>query len=430
MRGRAAALAAGVAASAVALSSTLAAGPAGATAFVGTFYASANSDGVRLTIVAPKASLSDTALDVGAPSAQATLDSLGASRAFASFPYPGEVVVAATGLVRTLSGAPLPDYPFYAGSDYPVTPKQEVGQGPYVLKAESGENSSSASSSVGLAAEGTGALGLARSGATVTATSDSVISEAKSTVDGLTDGPLQLGHVLSTATTTLGRDGQLTRHADTEVVGAMVGDTAITITKDGLRVADTKQSLPSTEPVAQALAGAGITVELIHADDQPTGATAPAIRVTQSQASGTKVIYVLGAASAKVAGDGAATQLPSVPAESPGATGSGSGPADTDPGLASPPADGPASMPPISAVAGAAAAYGPAGTGAPSVQPPTSFVLAPTTGTDASVGTAASSYEAAAPGAPAPAADVSACWRPYSGPASTPGPSTAWSPSA
>ena len=115
--------------------------------------------------------------------------------------------------------------------------------------------------------------------------------------------------------TPLGRDGQLTRHADTEVVGAMVGDTAITITKDGLRVADTKQSLPSTEPGAQALAGAGITVELIHADDQPTGATAPAIRVTQSQASGTKVIYVLGAAPLGAASRGGPRRaLPPAPA--------------------------------------------------------------------------------------------------------------------
>ena len=62
---------------------------AGAAGFAGSYFASAVADGVRLTFIAPSASLSDTAADVGGPSAQATLDSLGTSRAFGSFPYSG-----------------------------------------------------------------------------------------------------------------------------------------------------------------------------------------------------------------------------------------------------------------------------------------------------------------------------------------------------
>ena len=78
-------LALGVAASAL-VAGVLPGGFAGAEPFVGSYAASANADGVRLTFIAPKASLSDTAADVGGPSAQATLDSIGTSRSLSPFP--------------------------------------------------------------------------------------------------------------------------------------------------------------------------------------------------------------------------------------------------------------------------------------------------------------------------------------------------------
>ena len=327
-------LALGVAASAL-VAGVLPGGFAGAEPFVGSYAASANADGVRLTFIAPKASLSDTAADVGGPSAQATLDSIGTSRSFASFPYPGETAVTSTGLVRTLSGVPVPDYPLYANADYPIVPSREVGSGIFALKAESAARRSAAVASVGLAVEGAGTLGLVRSTASTDATGEAVVSEAKSVIESLSIGPLRLGHVVSTARVLLGPDGQLTRQSGTEVVGATVAGTDVALTPDGLKVGTTAVGGPPAAPVGDILAQAGITVELVKAQQLPTGVAAPAVRITQEQQSGTKLIYVLGAASATARGEGVGSGLanatPASPPEAPPAgdqtTAAGIGPA-------------------------------------------------------------------------------------------------------
>jgi hypothetical protein len=96
----------------------------GAEGFKGTFGALASADAVRVTWLVPHAPVSDTVFDAGGPSAQATLDSLGASQAWASYPYPGENVVTGPAIIAGASGGQinLPAYPFWVGSDYPTTP--------------------------------------------------------------------------------------------------------------------------------------------------------------------------------------------------------------------------------------------------------------------------------------------------------------------
>ena len=295
----------GAAAALVALLTT---GSAGAAEFAGSYFASANADGVRLTFIAPAASLSDTAADVAGPSAQAAMDSIGTSRAFASFPYPGETAVTSTGLVRTLSGAPVPDYPLYANSDHPLVPSHQIGSGVFALRAESAERRSAATASVGLAVEGAGTLGLVRSTASTDATGEAVISEAQSVIESLSIGPLRLGHVVSTARVSLGPDGQLTRQSSTDVVGATVAGVDVVITPDGVKAGDAAAPLPAA-PVGDTLAGAGITVELVKAQELPTGVAAPAVRISQQQESGTKLIYLLGAATATAGGESIGTGL-------------------------------------------------------------------------------------------------------------------------
>src|SRR5581483_1835738 len=88
-----------------------------AEAFAGTFSATAWADAVRYSFIVPSAPGSSTVTDVGGPSTQARLDALGDSRAFASFPYPGDLIVTLPGLFRGLSGIPLPgEYPFYVSA--------------------------------------------------------------------------------------------------------------------------------------------------------------------------------------------------------------------------------------------------------------------------------------------------------------------------
>jgi hypothetical protein len=282
----------------------------GAEGYAGTFGAVASADAVRVTWIVPHAPASDTVLDFGGPSAQAALDSIGGSQAFASFPYPGENAVTAPALIAGASGGQinLPSYPFWVGSTYPVAPKAESGSGPYSIKAESTDTSSTSAASVGLDAGGQAALGLAKSQASTVATPEGVTSEASSEVTGFAAGPLRIAQVVSSAKAVF--DGKtVTRDADTQVTGAMVGETPVALTSNGLVVGSSP--VPADpKPVMDALAAAKIGVEFMPRQDTDTGVVAPTIRVTQRDDAGQSITYVLGRTSAFAQGEG--TEAPAV----------------------------------------------------------------------------------------------------------------------
>lgn len=282
-------------------------GPAtGAESFAGTFGAVAAADAVQVVFIVPHAPASDTVVDAGGPSAQAVLDSVGTSQAFASFPYPGENAVTAPSLIAGASGGAvnLPAYPFYVGSTYPISPSAESGSGPYMIKAESTETSSAATASVGLAVEGQGALGLAKSQASTVSAPEAVTADSSSEVTSFAVGPLHLGQVLSNAKVVLGADGTFTREADTRVIGAMVADTPVALTPQGAVVAGSSVPGVDMEPVQQLLAQAKITVEIMPREEVEGGVVAPIVRVTQRDDAGMSITYVLGGASAFAEGAG------------------------------------------------------------------------------------------------------------------------------
>ncbi len=277
----------------------------GADGFAGTFGAVASADAVRVTWIVPHAPASDTVLDFGGPSAQATLDSIGGSQAFASFPYPGENAVTAPALIAGASGGQinLPSYPFWVGSTYPVTPKAESGGGPYAIKAESTDTSSTSSASVGLDSSGQAALGLAKSQASTVAAPDGVTSQASSEITAFAVGPLKIGQVISSAKAVFA-NGTVTRDAATKVNGAMVGETPVAFTEKGLVIGSSP--VPADpKPIVDALAAAKIGVEFMPRQDTETGVVAPTIRVTQRDDAGQSITYVLGRTSAFAQGEGA-----------------------------------------------------------------------------------------------------------------------------
>lgn len=326
MHSRSRALIFGSAALLVGLTSAMMAGPLslsahGAGGFRGTFGAVAAADAVRVTWIVPHAPASDTVMDFGGPSAQATLDSIGGSQAFAAFPYPGENVVTAPALIAGASSGQvnLPSYPFWVGSTYPVAPKSESGSGPYAIKAESTDTSSTSSASVGLASEGQASLGLARSAASAVSAPDGVTAQGATEVTAFAVGPLKIGQVLSKAEAVFSPDGQVRREADTRVTGAMVGDTPVAFTDKGLVVGSSP--VPADpKPIEEALAAAKIGLEYMPRQDTDAGVVAPAIRVTQRDDSGGSITYVLGRASAFTEGAGTLEPSPSEPDDAAGAT--------------------------------------------------------------------------------------------------------------
>lgn len=323
-----------------------------AESFSGTYHADAAADGLRITVVVPHAAFSNTVMDGGGPSARAILDTAGRSEAFASFPYPGANIVGVPPIIAGASGGKLnpPAYPFWVGSSYPSVPKGESGGGPYLIKAESSDSASTATASAGLDAGGQAAVGLAKSETSTVAGVEAVTAQAMTDVTSFALGPLRLGRVFSTVKTVFGSDGVLTRQADTQVVGAMVGDTPVAITPKGLVVGGSAAPL-DTAPARELLTRAKINVELMPRQDAASGVTAPAVRITQedqSGQSGMQTTYLLGAASAFVDGvaSGASKETPAgdMGSSPPGNDGSSPSPA-TPPGASAGSGDVAASPP-------------------------------------------------------------------------------------
>ncbi|HEY0397493.1 MAG TPA: hypothetical protein VGF00_03855 [Acidimicrobiia bacterium] len=300
---------------AVLATATLTAGALGARAagaaepegpYQGTYSAAATADGVRVTMTLPAAPLSNTVADVGGPTAQAVLDSNGASQSFASFPYPGANLAVAGGLVKGASNGqvPAPDYPFYVVSYNPTVPEQHVGSGPYAIQAQSSGTSSQGTASAGVRSPGVGTLGLAEAKASTQSSATAVVGSASSRLTGLAVGPLEIGELVSSATTALGADGKLDRKADTRVVAAKVGLTPVVIDGSGVSAGGTPApGAPDTASVRQALASAGITVKVFAPEETETGIVAPVVRIIQTEAkSGAAVTYTLGGAAAFVQG--------------------------------------------------------------------------------------------------------------------------------
>jgi hypothetical protein len=310
--------------------------------YQGTYSASANADGLRVTMTLPAAPLSNTVADVGGPTAQAVLDSNGASQAFASFPYPGANLAVAGGLVKGASNGqvPAPDYPFYVVAYNPAVPEQEVGSGPYAIKAETTATSSQGTATAGVRTPGIGTLGLAEATAATKSSPAAVVGSAASRVTGLAVGPLEIGELVSSATTTLGSDGKLDRQAETRLVAARVGLTPVVVDAGGVSAGGTAAPAADTKAVHEALAQAGITVKLFPREETETGVVAPVLRITQTQPqSGATVTYTVGGVAAFVRGTPAADTPSAVDEAIGGATPAASTPSsDTGSTPSAPPA--------------------------------------------------------------------------------------------
>jgi hypothetical protein len=274
----------------------------------GQFQGSAAGAGVRVTMFLPNAPATNTPVDGGGPVAQAALDSLQTSQAFASNPYPGDVAIAGPGLVAGfVPGFPsLPGYPLYAASSYPQTPEAQVSAGPaYDLAAKSSPTSSSASALAGSSGgDQPGGRALARADISA-GDAGAIVAMASGEVDAFTAGPLRIGRIASSARTTLDDAGRLTRESSLEITGMNVGGTEIAVGPAGITIAGNKVPLPGGNPVEEALARAGIKITYVNSEDTEHGVVSAGLRVTQAftfptAGSGT-ITYVFGQSSAALA---------------------------------------------------------------------------------------------------------------------------------
>ncbi|MGH9005902.1 MAG: hypothetical protein ACRDYV_22475, partial [Acidimicrobiia bacterium] len=116
----------------------------------GAFSAIASASSFRAQFGSPGRFAVDYYVDAGSPVAQAVVNGLGTSTAFASAPYPGETMVAGSGTFAGVTGLPNPgNYPFYVATSYPSKTDNSAGVVGYDLKAHSGETSSTATATSG-----------------------------------------------------------------------------------------------------------------------------------------------------------------------------------------------------------------------------------------------------------------------------------------
>lgn len=281
------------------------------------FVGTASADGVRVVLDIPGFPLSETPVDVGGPTAQAMLDSLANSTAYAAFPDPGPLVISVPGLVTGLLaggavGLPpiklptLPSYPLAVEASTPFTPEASSGAGLYALDVTSDGLSSVASASGGLQSA-VGNIGLIDSHASVAPTATgTVVAQAITDFQGLTVGPLTIGEVKAMAMVTIDNDGSTTPSDTIAITGVRIGGLSVDITPTGLNVGGLIIAIPIAATLAALLKAAGIQMQIEAAQMLPDGVIAPALQLSMpvsslglGRANGTLTITI-GAAEAHV----------------------------------------------------------------------------------------------------------------------------------
>src|SRR5438270_6277171 len=326
--------------------------------------AGASAQGMRMGYSVPDQFAVSQFIDGGGPVAQVSVDSTGKAIGFGSLPYPGETAVAAPGALTLVTKVPVPSYPFYAEASYPVTPSAEVKDpsGTYLLSAKAEQQKAD-----GLAATDFG--GADKPVARVTSTASGSIDPAGAKVTATSigegfsfgDGLLKIASGTSRSVTTyaVGAAKPETR-SELQIVGAKVGDQAVTIGPDGVHPFGQSFRYPGgADQLNQALSAAGISVRMLSLQNGEGGATTEALQVTVkhpipgSTVSGT-FVYEFGGSSSYIAFGTAGPGLPPLPG-----IGESTPPADvapppssaaeSAPPAPSPPADGGSAAPLLSA---------------------------------------------------------------------------------
>ncbi|MEY2569757.1 MAG: hypothetical protein QOE63_107, partial [Acidimicrobiaceae bacterium] len=199
----------------------------------GAYTAAADARLVAVDVTAVPSILFDPLLDPGASVAQAQIDSLGGTAAFASTLYPGSTVLGLPGLLAGYgfpSGS-VPSYPVIVSSNQSV-PADHREAGTIVLDAQSQPGSSTATETDGAAS--------ATATTSVDTATDTVHAHAETAVPTVQLGTaLALSGVRTVADVVKGPTGDLTRTSSFEVSSLTILGQRVTLTSTGLSLLGT-----------------------------------------------------------------------------------------------------------------------------------------------------------------------------------------------
>lgn len=267
------------------------------------YSAGGEADGLRATVTVNNFLVVSQLADVGIPTASTTVDSLGDSTGYASYPYPGATVVSAEGLVESGGGPQLPPYPFYVESAWPGTPKASNSAGPYTIGSTSTANETNAS------ATSSAAIGQLTTGL-VTTTSKSGFDDAaqtltaisQSAVDSVDLGVLRIGKVTAGAEVIAGPKGTPKATSTFHAEGITIDGITVGLDTQGLVLGGSSAPLPPDSSLSHALAQSGISVHYVAGYNSGGEVVSPGLRIdsTQNLPSGATAVisYFFGEAAA------------------------------------------------------------------------------------------------------------------------------------
>jgi hypothetical protein len=238
-----------------------------------------------------------------------------------------------------LTGVNANDVPVFVKTQYPAEPKAEKTSPTSNIRAESGADSSEASTDGGGPGSTDASAGRVQTSSKAgCGDSGAIEATADNSVDLLDiAGVLRIGAVLSHAKATVDASGHRTLEGAMDVEGATVLGQRVAITDEGLVVGSSESQLPSTDNLTKALADAGITVHPIalvkdpdHGEVIAPGLEIVVTRGAQGVGTGPAVTtLVVGRAYAR-ASEGGSSEV-----AAPGVADIGS-PADTSPAVGEP----------------------------------------------------------------------------------------------
>jgi hypothetical protein len=297
--------------------------PLGGTAARGAvpFYAAiGNAESARVTYSVPGAPLTEVPVDGGGTRSQASSGGVDGSRAYAAAPDPGEAVVTLPPLLRGLTGVSVPDYPLAATSQDPVRPEQTADRPGIHLHAASSLQRSDAETVTG------SPDGQVQTTASAGVVNDEVAAHAEVSIRDVNAGPLRISGLRSAATLTRHADGTIQRDSQLTVASASLSGIPISISADGITVANTATPIPSAGSPRDLLIKSGIDVHVLAGESTDTRVMSPALVITTPFASPTDkpgtATYVIGRAMALLD----VVTLPAPPPAGPGIPAPSAGP--------------------------------------------------------------------------------------------------------
>ena len=294
--------------------------------FAGQATAEGDGSGDTYTVTARADTFAFEFVETGAPAApggevfyatpstgQALLDSVGRSQGFAAAPSPGPFFATlpsnGNGVLAGF-GFPFsfPDYPFYAASDYPVSPTSDRAFGPFRARAESNQYGAVGDARSGGLTNDDPAFMSSRAAARVALDPDTRArtAVADSRFDAFTTGPLAIGQSLAHAKMTQTPGSPPTKESSFTIGSISIAGVQVAMTDKGFKLGD---QAPPTADMAQlfgVLAQAGITVEYLPAKQTDTSIDSAGLRITRAGAdpNGTqhKVALILGRVGTSIQG--------------------------------------------------------------------------------------------------------------------------------